>query len=77
MFDYYSRNVYEARYKNIHGEGLKMLSHKKILEKLPIAFAKEKARNTFDKLLDEIRQNIYSLCRTKEITKKVYKCIII
>ena len=54
-----------------------MLSPKKILEKLPIAFAKEKARNTFEKLLDEIRQNIYSLCRTKEITKKVYKCIII
>ena len=36
----------------------------------------EKAGDTSENLLKEIRQIIYSLCREKEITKKVYNSIM-
>ena len=41
-----------------------------MLQRLPIALAQVKAGNTSENLLNEIRQIIYSLYRTKEITKK-------
>ena len=37
-----------------------------------MAFTQVKAGNTSKNLLNEIRQIIYSLYRSKEITKKVY-----
>ena len=40
---------------------LKILSPKQMLQRLPIALAQVKASNTFEKLLNEIRQIIYSL----------------
>ena len=43
-----------------------------MLQRLPISLAQVKAGNTFEKLLNEMRQIIYSLYRVKEITKKVY-----
>ena len=60
----------EAKYKTIHGEEVKILTHKQILQKLPIALAQVKAGNTSENLLNEIRQIINSLYRLKEITKK-------
>ena len=47
-----------------------------MLERLPIALAQVKARNTSENLLNEIRQIVYSLYKAKEITKKVYNNII-
>ena len=47
-----------------------------MLQRLPIALAKVKAENTSEKLLNEIRQRIYSLYREKEITKNVYSNIM-
>ena len=44
-----------------------------MLPRLPIALAQVKAGNTFENLLNEIRQIIYSLYQAKEITKKMYK----
>ena len=41
-------------------------------QKLPITIAQVKAGNISEKLLNEIRQIIYSLHRANEITKKVY-----
>ena len=38
--------VSEAKYKSIHGEGLKILTPKQILQRLPIALAQVKAGNT-------------------------------
>ena len=55
---------------------LKILTPKKMLQRLPIAFAQVKAGNTSENLLNEIRQIIYSLYRAKEITKKVYNNIM-
>ena len=44
--------------------------------RFPIAHAQGKADNTSENLLNEIRQLIYSLYQTKEITKKVYNNIM-
>ena len=46
-----------------------------MLKRLPIALAQIKAGNNFESLLDEIREIVYSLYRSKEITKKVYNNI--
>ena len=43
-----------------------------MLQRLPIALAQVKAGNNLENLLNEIRQIIYSLYQSKEITKKVY-----
>ena len=56
--------------KATKGEWLKILTPKQMLQRLPIALAQVKAGNTSENLLNEIRQIIYSLYRTKEITKK-------
>ena len=71
MFDDYSRIVSEAKYKTKYGEGLKILTPKQMLQRLQIALAQGKAG-----LLNEIRQIIYPLYQTKEITKKVYNNIM-
>ena len=60
----------EAKYKEKYGEGLKILTPKQMLQRLPKSLAQVKAGNTSEKLLNEIRQIIYSLYRAKEITKK-------
>ena len=41
-----------------------------MLQRLPIALAQPKAGNTFEILLNEMRQIIYSLYQAKELTKK-------
>ena len=57
-------------------ERLKILTPNQMLKRLPIAFAQVKAGNNSESLLNEIRQIVYSLYRSKEITKKVYNNII-
>ena len=47
-----------------------------MLQRLPIALAQVKAGKTSEKLLNEIRQIIYSFYREKEDSKKVYSNII-
>ena len=58
------------------GTGLKILTPKQLLQRLLIALAQVRAGNNSGKLLNEIRQIIYSLYQAKEITKKVYNNII-
>ena len=55
---------------------LKILTPKQMLQRLPIALAQTKAGNNSENLLNEIRQILYSLYQSKEITKKVYNNII-
>ena len=62
--------------KGTKGEGLKILTPKQMLQRLPIALAQVKAVNTSETLLNEIRQIIISLYRAKQITKKVYNNIM-
>ena len=47
-----------------------------MLQGLPVAFAQVKAGNNSGKLLYEIREIVYSLYQSKQITKKVYNSII-
>ena len=55
---------------------MKILSPQQMLQRLPIALAQVKVGNTSEDLLNKIRQIIYSLCREKEITRKVYNNIM-
>ena len=47
-----------------------------MLQRSPIALAQLKSANNSENLLNEIRQTVYSLYQSKEITKKVYNNII-
>ena len=58
------------------GTGLKILTPNQMLKRLPIALAQIKSGNNSESLLNETRQIVYSLYRSKEITKKVYNNII-
>ena len=66
----------EAKYKAKYGRDLKILTSKKMLQRLRIALAQVKVGKTFEHLPNEIRQIIYSLYRAKEITKKVHNNIM-
>ena len=76
FFDDYSSMVSEAKHKATKGKGLKILTPKQMLQRLPIPLAQVKAGNNLESLLNEIRQIVYSLYQSKEITKKVYNNII-
>ena len=67
---------YNARKNETKGKGLKILTPKQMLKRLPIALAQVKAGNNSESLLNEIRQIVYSLYQSKQITKKVYNNII-
>ena len=71
--------IYEARRLAIEsqeGEGLKILTPNQMLKRLPIALAQVEAGNNSESVLNEIRQIVYILYQSKEITKKVYNNII-
>ena len=67
-----SRRIYESK----QGTGLKILTPDQMLKRLSIALAQTSAGNNSESLLNEIRQAVYYLYRSKEITKKVYNNII-
>ena len=63
----------EAKYKaknNTSGKRLKILTPERMIQRLPIAFAQVQAGNNWQNILNEIRQIVYSLYQSKEITKK-------
>ena len=76
FYNDYSLMLPEAKQKAKYGRRLKMLTPKQMLQRLRIALAQVKSGNTSENLLDEIHQIIYSLYRTKEITKKVCNSIM-
>ena len=58
------------------GSGLKILTNKQMLNRLPILLAQIQAGNNSIKLKNEIRQILYSLYRSKVLTKTVYNNLI-
>ena len=76
FYEDYSSMMSESLHKSIEGKGLKILTSKQMLQRLPIALAEVKAGNNSKNLLNEIRQIVYSLYQSKESTKKVYDNII-
>ena len=59
-----------------YGQGLKILTPNQMLSRLPISLAQLKAGNNSEKLKNEIRQRLYSLYRSKKLTKQIYKSLI-
>ena len=76
MFNNYLREKSRRIYESQQAKGLKKLTPKQMFQGLPIALAQIKAGNNSDSLLNEIRQIVYSLYQSKEITKKVHNNII-
>ena len=58
------------------GAGLKILTNKQMLNRLPILLAQIQAGNNSIRLKNEIRQILYSLYRSKVLTKTVYNNLI-
>ena len=67
---------YDSKNSETKGKGLKILTPKQMLQRLPIVLAQVKAGNNSEILLNEIRQIVYSLYESKQITKKVYNNIL-
>ena len=76
IFDNFSSFASNSRYKATHGEWLKILSHKQMLQRLPISLMQVQTISTSENLLNKIRQLIYSLYQAKKITKKAYNNIM-
>ena len=58
------------------GTGLKTLTNKQMFNRLPILLTQIQAGNNSIKLKNEIRQILYSLYRSKVLTKTVYNNLI-
>ena len=58
------------------GSGLKILTNKRVLNRLTILLAQIQGGNNSSKLKNEARQILYSLYRSKVLTKTVYNNLI-
>ena len=63
--------ILEFNEQNQSGKGLKILTPNQMLSRLPISLAQLKAGNN-----SEIRQLLYSLYRSKKLTKQLYKSLV-
>ena len=70
MFNNYAKNVSKSIHEAKHeGRGLKILTSNQMLKRLLIALAQIKAGNNSESLLNEIRQIVYYLYRSKKLLK--------
>ena len=58
------------------GLGLKIRTPNQMLRRLPISLAQLKVGNNSEKLKNEIRQILYSLYRSRKLTKQLYKSLV-
>ena len=70
------KRVLELNSKNQLGLGLKILTSNQMLRRLPISLAQLKAGNNSEKRKNEIRQLLYSLYKSKELTRNVHKSLV-
>ena len=68
--------ILELNSENQLGKGLKILTPNQMLSRLPIFLAQLKVGNNSEKLKNEIRQLLYSLYRSKKLTKQLYKSLV-
>ena len=57
--------------QNQEGKGIKILTPNQMLSRLPISLAQLEAGNNSNKFKNEIRQLLYSLYHSKNMTKQV------
>ena len=75
MFDLESEES-AAQRREHEGKGLKILTPQQMLSRLPISLAQLKAGNNSEKLKNEIRHLLYSLYRSKKLSKTVYNSLM-
>ena len=68
---YFNKEIQKQRVS-----GLKILTPKQMLSRLPISLVQLNAGNNSEKLKNEIRQILYSLYRSKKLTKQLYKSLV-
>ena len=62
--------------KATQGQGLKILTLKQMITRLSILLVQLKAGNNSQNLKNEIRQIVYSLYRSKNLSKTIYNHLI-
>ena len=58
------------------GQGIKILTPNQMLNRSPITLAQLQAGNNSNKHKNEIRQLLYSLYRSKNMTEQIYKSLV-
>ena len=75
MPDFESEESIEQRRKQ-KGQGLNIIMTSQMYSRLPITLAQLKAGKSSEKLKSQIRQLLYSLYRSKKLTKTIYNNLI-
>ena len=70
------KKILEFNKDSQKGEGIKILTTNNLLSRLPIVLAQLQAGNNSNKLKNEIRQLLYSLYCSKNMTEQIYKSLI-
>ena len=70
------KEIIEFNKQNQEGQGLKILTPNQMFSRLPISLAQLKAENNSEKLKNEIRQPLFFLYRSKQVTKQLYKSLV-
>ena len=70
------KEIIEFNKQNQEGQSLKILTPNQMFSRLPISLAQLKAENNSEKLKSEIRQPLFSLYRSKQVTKQLYKSLV-
>ena len=68
--------ILEFHKKTQSGQGLKILAPNQMLSRLLISLAQLNTGTNFEKLKNENRQLLYSLYRSKKLTKNIYKSLV-
>ena len=76
LFDDSCTVASDSTFKATHGKGLKIVTQKQMLQRIPIALAQLKVEDTFENILNKVCQIIYLLSQAKEMTKKIYANIM-
>ena len=81
FFDRFKSKIFLTKSKgsgivDINQSKLKILTPKRMFQRLPIALAQVKGGNNSEELLSEIRKIVHSFYQSKEITIKLYNNII-
>ena len=69
-------NILEFDRRNQEGQRLEILTPDQMLKRLPIFLVQLKAVKNSENLKNDIRQLLYSLYRSKKLTKTVYSSLI-
>ena len=68
--------ILEFYKKSQSGQGVKILTPNDMLSRLPISLAQFNAGNDSEKSKNKIRQLLYSLYKSKQLTKNIYKSLV-